>query len=124
MLVGSVAQVLVIDADDDFRRSVGCFLKDSGLEVLQAGDGREGLKVALRQRPDLVITAIIMPIKDGLEVIGELRRQKFPGRIIAVSGHVARGALYREAAKLLGADETLTEPFSATELLDAVNRLI
>jgi CheY-like chemotaxis protein len=119
-----LAKVLVIDADKEFRRCIGRVLEDSGIEVLEAEDGREGVKAALRHRPAVIVTAIIMPIKDGLEVIGELRQQNYRGPIIAVSGHLTRGALYRQAARLLGANETLAEPFSATELIDAVHRLL
>jgi CheY-like chemotaxis protein len=119
-----VVTALVIDVDAEARRAVHSILKAAGFDVIEAACGREGLALSRAHRPALVVTAILMPVMDGLEVIRALREEGFAGAIIAVSGYQSRAGLYRQAARLMGADETLAEPFSASELAQAVERLL
>ena len=65
--------VLIIEDESDLREALATALSYEGYVVLQAGDGEEGLKMALEQKPNLILLDIIMPKKDGLEVLKELR---------------------------------------------------
>lgn len=121
-----MARVLVIDDSATVREMVRTTLEPAGYEVLQAADGRFGVEVQRALACDLVITDIIMPEKEGLETILELRRE-WPGLvIIAVSGGTAildKGDLLA-AARSFGAAQTITKPFTARQLLDTVSEAV
>jgi CheY-like chemotaxis protein len=117
--------VVVIDDDEQFLGLLRTMLQMAGYDVLEALDGRKGMRVIENTPVDLVITDVIMPDMEGLEVIMGLRR-KFPHiKIIAVSGG-ARIAPddYLNIAGVLGADRTFTKPFAREELLRAVRDLV
>jgi len=124
--VKAVARILVIDDEMDIRSLVSRILKQEGHDVIEAADGNEGVRLFRENLPDLLITDIIMPEKEGLETIMELRRD-FPNvRTIAISG--GGKALDRDTclqfAKSLGVNRTLAKPFSRQELLDAVEDVL
>ncbi len=98
-------------------------LERAGHDVREAADGLEGLTAARARRPDLVVTDILMPNKEGIETIRELRREVPRLPILVISGDPG-SALYLEMAKLLGAHAALTKPFRATDLLRAVEELL
>jgi CheY-like chemotaxis protein len=90
--------------------------------VVEAGNGRDGLSLAREGQPDVVVTDLIMPDKEGLETIIELRRD-FPDLpIIAMSGS-GLGSHYLKAAEKLGAEKTLAKPFMMEELVQAVREV-
>jgi two-component system cell cycle response regulator len=120
-----MARILVIDDDRLKRRAVVDILAAAGHDSLEASEADEGLDMARRHRPALVITVVVLAYKDGLEIISELRQEAYPGAIVAIAnGHPSRGSLYLGLAKSMGADEVLAEPFSATALVEAVNRVL
>ncbi|MBI4961797.1 MAG: response regulator [Desulfomonile tiedjei] len=121
-----MALILVIDDEEDIRDLVSRILKQAGHQVLEAPDGNVGTSLYRKHLPELLITDIIMPEKEGIETIRELR-QDFPNvKIIAISG--GGQALPRDTclqfAKGLGANITLAKPFSRQELLDAVQKVL
>lgn len=77
-------KVLVVEDDAEFRKMVVDALIKEGLEVVQAGDGKEGLTVAMDAKPDLIVTDLMMPHMDGLTMIRELREQDW-GKDIPVT---------------------------------------
>lgn len=120
-----MALILIIDDDTEIREVLRQILERAGYEVMEASDGREGLNLYRERQADLIITDIVMPRKDGLETITDLRIE-FPGsKIIAISGG---GRLdpkpYLELAEGFGADRLLTKPFGHEELLEAVQDLL
>ena len=117
--------ILVIDDDETIREILRAILEREGYRVLEAQDGNEGLKKFTETPTDLVITDLIMPGKEGIETIRDLRR-KFPGvKIIAVSGGGRIGPeSYLKMAKGVGALRTLSKPFDRTVLLKAVEEVI
>ena len=121
-----MARILIIDDDSEFRAMLRAMLEDAGYtEIEEAANGSIGVKL-FRQHPfDLVLTDIVMPDKEGLEMITELTRD-FPGiKIIALSGGGRVGPQsYLEMAKLLGASRTMAKPFKKSDLIDAVKGLI
>ena len=116
-----MARILVIDDDSLIRETLRRMLEGAGHEVAEAEDGAAGLKAVSAQRPDLVVTDIYMPGKEGIETIRELR-QIVPGlKIIAMSGSSwSSGHDALSSAKLLGADRTLPKPFRREQLLASV----
>ena len=116
--------ILVIDDEPQILQLFAGTLGDEGHETLLASDGNEGLGL-LDSEIDLVIVDMVMPNKEGLETITELRRNKFAMPVIAMSGGGAaapNGMLH--AAKLLGADAVLAKPFTRGEVLTAVRSLL
>jgi CheY-like chemotaxis protein len=122
----ALARILVIDDESNIRSLVSRILQQAGHEVIEAADGNEGTKLFRKNLPELLITDIIMPEKEGIETIVELRRDFPHVKIIAISG--GGKALDRDAclkfAKGLGANRTLAKPFSRQELLDAVQQVL
>ncbi|MEW5724979.1 MAG: response regulator [Thermodesulfobacteriota bacterium] len=120
-----MARILVVDDDGLFRSLMRELLELEGHEVTEAGDGREALALCQDQPFDLFITDILMPERDGLETIKELRRRRPEAKIIAVSG----GGLlapegYLAVAARLGAQWGLVKPFANEELVEAVRALV
>jgi DNA-binding response OmpR family regulator len=117
--------ILVIDDDLQMRRQMVEILTTAGYDTFEAKDGREGVRMFSLLQPELVITEIVMPGMDGLEIIGDLRRERRRVPIIAVSeGRVGRGRHYLELARMFGADAVITKPFQGGELVDTVHRLL
>ena len=118
-------RILVIDDDPLVRRTMERLLQKSGYEVRLAADGIEGLRAFRTQRPDLVITDIIMPQKEGLDTIRLLRTWSPDVKIIAISGgSVTSDADFLKKAAELGASAILAKPFDNTELLNQISRCL
>ena len=116
-----MARILVIDDEELARFTVRKYLESAGHSVIEARDGIEGLAQQKDDPCDLVITDIIMPEKEGLETILELRRTDPNLPIIAISGGGREGySGYLEAAQPFGANYSLAKPFSQDDLLCAV----
>jgi CheY-like chemotaxis protein len=117
--------ILIIEDEAAMRRVMARTLREVGFTVLEAENGRTGLQLFNAHMPPLVITDLLMPDKDGLETIRELRRSAKDIKIIATSGGGRAGRLdFLEVATEFGADLVLRKPFRGAELLDAVARLI
>ena len=120
-----MANVLVID-DDAVTRTVVCALLESaGHTVSEAADGDAGLAMFYANSLDLVITDILMPGKDGIETIRELRATDREIKIIALSGDVRfDGPGILMAAHLLGADQVIEKPFRNDEFMRIVEQAL
>lgn len=117
--------ILVIDDDASVREVVSEMLKLEGYEVTIAANGREAIRLLDAGRFDLVITDLIMPEKEGIETIAEIRRTHASLPILAISGGGRIGPSdYLETARYLGADATLAKPFARQELLTTVDSLL
>lgn len=115
--------ILLIDDNDQIRALLRRVLEEAGYCVMDAVNGREGLR-QFRQAPvALVITDLLMPDSDGLEVTMTLRRESPHVKIIALTGGAGEPNLL-EVAKLLGAHRTMKKPIEMTELLDAVQQVL
>ena len=118
-----MARILVIEDDDGVRGLLLQILEGAGYEVVGTTEGEEGIRAYRREPADLVITDIMMPEKDGVEIIRELRRDYPDVRIIAITGF--RGRFNRlPAAEYLGAQRTFLKPFSTQEMLEAVREVL
>ena len=113
-------RILVIEDDDIFRKMLVKGLSVAGFDVLAAADGIEGTMLCHKVTPDLVITDIIMPERDGLETIRQIKRDFPQIPVFAISGSEHRTSLYLTIADKLGADRIFEKPFSITQLIKAV----
>jgi CheY-like chemotaxis protein len=120
-----LARILVIDDNADVRSVVVEVLESAGHEVVQAPDGARGIELQRKSPAALVITDILMPEKEGLETIRDLKKE-FPAlRIIAMSGSGQQvKSSYLFTAKELGADAVLRKPFGPDALLASVQAVL
>jgi len=120
-----MTRILIIDDDKLVLDMLGQTLERAGYNVMMATNGGEGINMFQENPADLIITDLVMPHKEGLETIMELRK-KFPDiKIIAISGG---GRIdpdeYLRIAKKFGAQRTFTKPIDKDELLLAIEELL
>jgi CheY-like chemotaxis protein len=120
-----MARILLIDDDDDLRTMLSLTLAHFGHTVVEARNGKEGLALLPSAQADLVITDIVMPEKEGIETITELRKNCPKLKIIAMSGG-GRGNAgdYLHTAKFMGATKVLAKPFTNDLLQAAISELL
>ena len=119
-----MTRVLLVGDEEDLRRGLRALLESADYDVAEAPDGRQALRFLSVQPADVVITDIVMPDMEGLELILRLRREHPRLRIIALSDtSVRRSDLYLEIAVKLGADRALPRPYKAPELLQVIREL-
>lgn len=112
-------RVLVLEDEPDLRALYRVNLSEAGHEVLTAANGAEGLGMLARQRPDVILVDLMMPVMDGYEFLQHLRRMPGHSRTPAlVVSAVATGGYSTK----LGADGFVAKPFDADELVSAVER--
>ena len=121
--MGDAPLVLIIDDDPAIVESLTMMLEDHGFRVLTAQNGFRGLRVFSEQRPAAVLTDILMPEKDGIETIRELRRTHPKTKIIALSGRL-RSWTYLETAKKLGADAAFEKGRNPAALIETLKTLL
>lgn len=121
--LSAVKRILVVDDEEQIRSMLTQMLEHEGFEVDTAENGEEGMNLITRHAYDLIITDMIMPIKDGLKLIMELVRDYPDQRILAISGGGAiKAERYLTMAGYLGDDiVTLEKPFKRETLLALVN---
>ena len=120
-----MARILVIDDDPQLRTLLTRYFGRRGYEVLEASDGSAGMALFREQGADVIITDLIMPGKEGMETIMELRREYPEAKIIAISGggRVAPEG-YLQLAKGIGAAMVFSKPFELEQLKAAVDELL
>ena len=120
-----MARILIIDDEPQIRSMLTLMLEREGYEIVEAPDGVAGIKIYRQNPADLIITDLIMPNKDGIGMIIDLKKEFPDVKIIAMSG----GGLnkpdgYLKGAKKLGAACTLTKPIDREEMLKAVRETL
>jgi len=116
-----MTRILVIDDDALVRESIRLALQNANHAVLEASDGHKALEVLRGQSVDLVISDIMMPELDGIELILALRERHPNLRLIAISGGGRQGNIdYLPMAQKLGATLILPKPFTPKQLLGAI----
>ncbi len=120
-----MAKILIIDDEDQVRAFMRKILQHSGHEVIEASNGKMGMQLYSANPTDLIITDLIMPEKEGIETILEIKTNNPKAKIIAISGG---GQLMAEdylcLAKGLGAVSTLSKPFSRDKMMKVVNEAL
>jgi DNA-binding response OmpR family regulator len=118
-------RILIVDDDAQIRKLLRVILVREGYAVMEAPDGQAALRTFRRQPPALVITDLIMPVKEGIETIVDLRKADRKVKIIAISGG---GKLdphtYLDIARGLGADAAMIKPIDTAKLIATVNALL
>jgi CheY-like chemotaxis protein len=118
-------RILVIDDNDAFRSTICLWLKHHGYEVLQATNGKEGMTMLASSAPDVILTDILMPEQDGLETIQAVRKKLPEMKIVAMSGGMLDGRVdFLPIAAKFGADHVMHKPFSGSELLLVLEKLL
>lgn len=116
--------ILVVDDEQDLLDLIEYNLKKEGFDVLKAEDGLEGIEVARKHRPDLVLLDIMMPKMDGLEVVERMRDDKKLKRIPIIF-LTARGDEKTEVEGLdKGGDDYITKPISTTKLISRIKAVL
>ena len=120
-----MAKILLVDDDTLVRTSLSLALEDAGHAVVQAVNGDEGLDALAREMFDLVVLDILMPEREGIETIREIRKTWTALPVLAISGGDKTGwSDFLKMASTLGANDTLAKPFTATDFLARVARLL
>lgn len=117
-------RILVVDDDPAVRDSIAMVLESAGFMVEQAEQGVTALRLLRAQEPDLIITDILMPQKEGIETIREIRAVLPHTPIIAISGGTDGGADYLKMALSFGASSVMPKPFDPMAMLELVDRLL
>lgn len=120
-----MAKILIIDDEDPIRKMLRKVLEKNGYEVMDACNGSQGIKLFKEHGPDIVITDLIMPEKEGLETIRELKKLNSDVRIIAISGGgITDPKIYLNLAAKLGAVCTFAKPVDNEILLSTIKKLL
>lgn len=118
----SAARILVADDEPSVRTFLSTVLRGRGYDVVEAADGVEALERAHHERLDLVITDLVMPEREGIEVIQAVRRDQPGAGIIAISG--AFDGQFLEVAQMIGADAVIEKPVKPDLLLARVAQVL
>lgn len=117
-------RILLVDDDREVREIMAGMLRQIGHEVSLAEDGRQALELFRAGGNDLILTDLLMPNKDGVELIAAVRRINATVPIIAMSGGYRTDSLQSIAnASAVGANEILYKPFGVAELKTVLERL-
>jgi DNA-binding response OmpR family regulator len=121
-----MAKILVVEDDQQFRNVLIQLFQKENFEVTGCNDGVDAIKILKNETFDVIITDIIMPKKDGMALIVELRRNQSNMHIIAISGGGREIDPLNplKIAKRIGAEYTFTKPFKLAELLGVVRSLV
>ncbi|QQG35494.1 MAG: response regulator [Micavibrio aeruginosavorus] len=120
-----VSKILVIDDDELIRMTCRNILKKMNYTVIEAENGVKGLEQFRKEAPQIVITDMLMPDKEGLETISEIRAKNAKVKIIAMSGGGATQNMnFLNLAKQIGADMVLSKPFKPEELMSAIKGVL
>ena len=115
--------ILLVDVDPEIVESMRIALEARGYEILIARDGNQGLAMAERENPDLLILDMMMPKRSGFLVLERLRRtQPVPMRVIMITAN--EGNRHKAYAEMLGVDDYIRKPFAMDRLLESVRRLL
>jgi DNA-binding NtrC family response regulator len=117
--------ILVVDDEEQMRDIVQQVLTSAGHRVVTAVDGKQAGLLLAKEKVDLVLTDLLMPDRDGTELITELRKKHPAMPVVAMSGggRMPRGE-YLKIAKLFGAHAVLEKPFTAEQLLSTIDLLL
>jgi CheY-like chemotaxis protein len=121
----AMAKILVIEDDPQMRQLLRRALEGAGHEVIDAENGAKGLKRFGEGRTDLVVTDIIMPDKEGIQTIIELKQSDPSIKVLGISGGGRTENLeFLRIARRSGADRVMAKPFRTADFVKAVTELL
>ena len=116
-------RILLVDDDPEIVESMRTVLESRGYSILVARDGNQGLVMAEKESPDLVVLDMMMPKRSGFLVLEKLRRSSpNPVRVIMITAN--EGSRHKAYAEMLGVDDYIRKPFAMDRLLASVDRLL
>jgi DNA-binding response OmpR family regulator len=116
-------RILLVDDDMEIVEAMRYALEAKGYQILVARDGNQGLALAEREDPDLVILDMMMPKRSGFLVLERLRRTRpIPVRVIMITAN--EGSRHKAYAEMLGVDDYIRKPFPMDRLIESVQRLL
>jgi DNA-binding response OmpR family regulator len=116
-------RILLVDDDHEIVESMRMALEAKGYQILVARDGNQGLALAEREDPDLLILDMMMPKRSGFLVLEKLRRTRpIPVRVIMITAN--EGSRHKVYAEMLGVDDYIRKPFAMDRLIDSVGKLL
>lgn len=121
-----MAKVLVVDDEEPIRSLVAKILIKDGHEVMEAENGQSACDLFSGCEIDLIITDLVMPEKNGIEMIMDLKKTHPNVKVIAISGGVGFSGYFDllSVASLLGAKHIIKKPFSVDEIRNAVDDML
>lgn len=118
-------RVLVIDDEPALRKLMRRVLETSGFAVLEADNGRTGMTLVEKEHPDAVVCDILMPEKEGVETIRDIRRLYPEVKILAISGGGStHNFKFLDVAQKFGAHATMSKPFRPAAFAAAISTLL
>lgn len=118
-------KILIIDDEPPIRKMLTKLLMKNGYDVIEAEDGKSGTRLCNQYYPDLIITDLIMPEKEGLETIRELKKTNPTIEIIAISGGGLNDPkMYLNMALKFGAVRSFEKPVDNELLLSAIKEIL
>ncbi|NLW76720.1 MAG: response regulator, partial [Methanomicrobiales archaeon] len=117
-----MSRILIVDDSLFQRRVVSAPLKAQGFEIFEAVNGKEGLEKILEVKPDLILLDILMPEKNGIEVLKELKKAQNTIPVIMLTSDVQEST--RDECLSLGAQAFVNKPVKAEELLPIITSLL
>ena len=117
-------KILVVEDNALHRELLTDLLRATGFDVLEAGDGEEGIRVARERRPDLIVMDMQMPVMDGIRAASILKADPDTRaiKILAVTAFAMKGD--RERILMSGVDEYLPKPVNTRELPNIIRRML
>ena len=116
-------RILLVDDDTEIINAIKYALTTKNYEILVARDGNQGLAMAEREDPDLVVLDMMMPKRSGFLVLEKLRRtRETPLRVIMITAN--EGTRHKAYAEMLGVDEYIRKPFAMDRLVESVGKLL
>tara|TARA_B100002052_G_scaffold283113_1_gene293730 strand:- start:16 stop:498 length:483 start_codon:yes stop_codon:yes gene_type:complete len=116
-------RVLIVDDDAEIVEAIRYAIEAKGFNVTVARDGNQGLAMAEREDPDLVVLDMMMPKRSGFLVLEKLRRSRsVPMRIIMITAN--EGSRHKAYAEMLGVDDYIRKPFAMDRLIESVEKLL
>jgi two-component system OmpR family response regulator len=115
--------ILVVEDEEGIRSFMRAYLESENFNVLEASNGKEGLEVLSKEKPDLIITDIMMPVMDGVEFFKEVRNQPETKDIPVIMLTVKDEFSDIKYAYLLGVEEYITKPFDPNVLVNRIKQV-
>lgn len=124
MAMGGKKKILVVDDDRLSREMIGRILAGNGYDVVFAEDGKAAIEKVASEKPDLVLTDGLLPKLHGFLVCKTIKGMPDPPKVVVLTGVYTKPTYKWQAKKEYGADELLSKPTNAAELLSCIGRLL
>ncbi len=117
-------KILVVDDEPDILKIVGFRLKAAGYDVLTSDNGRDGLDMVYKEKPDLILLDLRLPIMDGYEVCTRIKSDNRLKDIPVILLTASSGSVIVDVTKKLKADDYILKPFDPKELIEKIKKFI